>query len=113
MELYIPCPDRSEQKWVEEIKLFIDGAVSVNDSAQCCGLGGSAIKHEKELADGFVRKLGESTDHRLYTYCASCTGRFRRSGLKSINHILPLIVGTDEQPDTMKSYINRVFTSFK
>lgn len=113
MEFYIPCPDRSEKKWLEEIKLFVDGNVTINDSAQCCGLGGSAIKHEEELADGFVQKLGESTDHKLFTYCASCTGRFRRSGLRSIDHVLPLIIGTGEQPDTVKSYLNRVFTRFK
>ena len=113
MEFYLPCPDRTERKWVEDIKLFIDGTVTINDSTQCCGLGGSAIKYEKEIADGFVKKLGESTDHRLYTYCASCTGRFRRCGLDSIDHVLPLIMGTDEQPDIMKSYINRVFTKFK
>ncbi len=94
----------------------IDGVlvtVTINDSTQCCGLGGSAIKYEKEIADGFVKKLGESTDSKLYTYCASCTGRFRRCGIDSIDHVLPLIMGTDEQPDIMKSYINRVFTKFK
>ena len=113
MKFYLPCPDRYEQKWIEEIKPFINGTVTINDSVQCCGLGGSAMKHEKELADGFVQKLGESTDYKLFTYCASCTGRFRRGGLRSIDHVLPLIMGTDEQPDTTKSYINRVFTRFK
>ena len=113
MEFYIPCPDRAEKKWIEDIKLFIDGSVTVNESAQCCGLGGSAIKHEKELAGSFVKKLSESIDHELYTYCASCVGRFRRSGLRSINHVLPLIMGIDEQPDTAKSYINRVMTKFR
>jgi Fe-S oxidoreductase len=113
MEFYLPCPDRTEKKWIDEIKPFIDGTITVNDSAQCCGLGGSAVNCEREIADGFVRALDESTENRLYTYCASCVGRFRRSGLKSIDHILPLIMGTDEQPDTAKSYINRVLTKFK
>ena len=113
MEFYLPCPDRTEKLWIEEIRPFIDGTIMVNESAQCCGLGGSAIAKEREIADGFVRALSTSTEGRLYTYCASCVGRFRRSGLKSIDHILPLIMGTNEQPDTAKSYINRVLTKFR
>ncbi|MBQ6439461.1 MAG: (Fe-S)-binding protein [Mogibacterium sp.] len=113
MEFYLPCPDRSDHKWIEEIKKFIDGTVTVNDSAECCGLGGSAIRLEKEIADGFVEKLRESTERNLFTYCASCVGRFRRSGLRTSDHVLPLIMGIDEQPDIMKSYINRVFTKIK
>ena len=113
IEFYLPCPDRKEKRWVEEIKQFIEGAVTINDSAQCCGLGGSAIRHEKEIAEGFVQKLGSSTDKRIYTYCASCTGRFKRSGLSSAYHVLPLIMETDEQPDTAKSYINRMLTKLK
>ena len=113
MEFYLPCPDRTERKWLEEIKAFIDGTVTVNDSAQCCGLGGSAVRHEKEITGSFVTNLVENTGGRLYTYCASCMGRFRRNGFDSADHVLPLIMGTDEQPDIMKSYINRVFTKFK
>lgn len=113
MEFYLPCPDRQGKKWIGEIKLFIDGNVTVNDSAQCCGLGGSAVKHEKEIAGTFVQELKGSTDKMLYTYCASCMGRFRRSGFRQIDHVLPLIMGTNEQPDTAKSYINRVLTRFR
>lgn len=113
LEFYLPCPDRTVRKWVEDIRPFITGEIAINDSAQCCGLGGSAMVHEKELADGFVKKLGDSTDKHIYTYCASCMGRFRRTGLKSIDHALPIIMGTNEQPDTGKSYLNRVFTKFK
>ena len=113
IEFYLPCPDRKEKRWMEEIKQFVDGAVTINDSAQCCGLGGSAIRHEKEIAEGFVQKLGSSTDKKIYTYCASCTGRFKRSGLSSAYHVLPLIMETDEQPDTAKSYINRMLTKLK
>ena len=40
---------------------FQFGTVTINDSTQCCGLGGSAIKYEKEIADSFVKKL-----ERLY-----------------------------------------------
>ena len=113
MEFYLPCPDRDEHKWIEEIRPFVKGNIIINDSAQCCGLGGSAAAFEQDIADGFVKDLGESTENKLYTYCASCTGRFRRCGLKNVEHILPLIMDTGEQPDIYKSYINRVLTRFK
>lgn len=109
-EFCIPCPDRADLIWIEEIRPFVEGEISINRSAQCCGLGGSAIKHEKELADGFVRDLTGSTDGKLFTYCASCVGRFRRSGAKNIDHVLPVILGTGEQADIYKSYLNRVLT---
>lgn len=112
-EFYLPCPDRTEKAWIDDIRPFIDGTITVNDSAQCCGLGGSAMAFEKEIAAGFVKNLADSSGSDIYTYCASCTGRFKRSGLDNIFHILPFIVGTDEKPDTTKSYINRVLTRFK
>ncbi len=116
---YMPCPDRYERKWVEEISPFITGKVTCIDPAQCCGLGGSAMSCEKELADGFVKDLEKAIhddkpgDSTMYTYCASCMGRFYRSGMKEIDHILPYILGTYEKPDTGKSYLNRVLTKFK
>jgi Fe-S oxidoreductase len=113
LEFYLPCPDRAERIWIEEIRPFVKGTIKINDAAQCCGLGGSAAIYEREIADGFVKKLGESTESRIYTYCASCTGRFRRCGLETAMHVLPLIMGINEKPDTMKSYINRVLTSFR
>lgn len=112
-EFYLPCPDRTEKAWIDDIRPFIDGTITANDSAQCCGLGGSAMAFEKEIAAGFVKNLADSSGSDIYTYCASCTGRFKRSGFNNIYHILPLIVGTDEKPDTTKSYINRVLTRFK
>ena len=113
IELYIPCPDRKESAWVEEIRPFIKGEIRINRNAQCCGLGGSAIRHEKEIADGFVCDLGKDIDGRIFTYCASCTGRFSRSGLKSAEHVLAAITGTHEQPDIYKSFINRVMTKLR
>ncbi|MBR3126047.1 MAG: (Fe-S)-binding protein [Mogibacterium sp.] len=113
LEFYLPCPDRAERKWIEEISPFIKGTITINDAAQCCGLGGSAIAFEREIADGFVKKLGESTEKRICSYCASCNGRFRRCGIESVEHILTLILGTAEHSDIYKSYINRVLTKYR
>ena len=113
VELYLPCPDREKKLWVEELRPFLEGEIKTNDSAQCCGLGGSAMACEKDIANGFVMKLSDSTNNHIFTYCASCVGRFRRSGMKSVDHILPFIMGTDEQPDILKSYLNRAMTKIK
>ena len=113
VELFLPCPDRSAKKWVEEIKPFIDGDITFAYGPQCCGLGGHAIVEEPEISKGFADSLGGNDERQIYAYCASCTGRFRRSGYKSIDHILPQILGTGESPDTLKSYVNRVLTKFK
>lgn len=109
---YIPCPDRPEHIWIEEIRPFINGDIAFAEGVQCCGLGGSAIALEPGIADMFTRNLKEQTTEAV-TYCASCVGRFRRSGFYSADHIITKILGTNEKPDTTKSYINRVLTKFK
>lgn len=113
VKFFIPCPDRFERKWVDEIKPFVNGEISFVNSAQCCGLGGNAIACEPDLSKGFTEKLKGVDEDHIYAYCASCTGRIKRNGFDSIDHILTRIVGTNESPDTGKSYLNRVFTKFK
>lgn len=112
--LYVPCPDRALRVWVDEIRLFARGRIELADDVQCCGLGGSAMAEEPEIAESFASALGELTgDKKLVCYCASCTGRIKRSGYPEVSHILTWILGTHESPDTSKSYINRVLTRFK
>ena len=109
---YLPCPDRYEHKWIEEIRPFIKGEISFADGVQCCGLGGSAIAYEPDIADMFTQKMKEQNSPAV-TYCASCTGQFRRCGFDQIDHIITKILGTNERADTSKSYINRVLTKFR
>lgn len=112
---YIPCPDRSAKKWIEEIRPFIGGKIDCIESVQCCGLGGSAAKEEPEIADSFINELKEKTANSAHvvTYCASCTGRFKRGGCDDIDHIITKVIGTNESPDVKKSYINRMLTKIK
>lgn len=135
---YLPCPDRAERKWIEEIRPFISGNIEYIEGVQCCGLGGSAIKYEPGIAAAFADRLRESisdnsvnshtaavscekqesscindNNRNIVTYCASCTGRFRRSGFSGIDHILTKVTGTNEAPDTAKSYFNRVLSKFR
>ena len=112
-QFFVPCPDRMSREWADDIKPFINGNMTFVDGPLCCGLGGQAMRFEKEIAAGFTEELNSSFEGESYTYCASCAGRFRRSGQKNIEHILPSIMDTGEKADTLKSYVNRVFTRFK
>ena len=112
-KLFLPCPDRQGDVWMDELREFIKGEIRFVEGVQCCGLGGNAIALEKDLSQGFTEEFKSQNPGQVYTYCASCTGRIVRNGFKTINHILPLILETAETPDTGKSYLNRVFTKFK
>lgn len=111
---YIPCPDREERRWIDEISPFIKGEIRCIEGVLCCGLGGSAAASEPELAASFTSALkDQQCEGNLVTYCASCTGRFKRSGCGYIDHIITEVTGTGEKADTSKSYINRVLTKLK
>lgn len=112
-KVFLPCPDRQGNVWMDEVKEFIKGEITYVEGVQCCGLGGNAIALEKELSRGFTEEFKAQDPGQVYTYCASCTGRIVRNGFKTINHLLPIILETEETPDTGKSYLNRVFTKFK
>lgn len=115
INVYVPCPDRDSKKWLDDIRGFVRGEVSIVDGPQCCGLGGSACKLEKTLAGSFAPELTAACndDTRIMVYCASCAGNFRRGGIKGVDHVLTEILGTKETPDTLKSYLNRMLTKVK
>ena len=113
VKFFVPCPDRLSKSWVEDIRPFINGEVTCVDGIQCCGLGGHAGHVEPELSQGFADRFKERNEGQVYAYCASCTGRFKRNGLDSVDHIITKIVGTNEKASTSVSYLNRVKTKFK
>lgn len=113
ISLYIPCPDRQDNIWLDEIRPFVGGEISFVEGLQCCGLGGSAGVYEPAIASGFTDVLRNAETDNMVTYCASCVGQFRRKGFRSIDHLLPLVLGTDEKPDIMKSYFNRMLTKIR
>lgn len=110
--LYLPCPDRENKVWLDFINPFIKEKFSYVKDIQCCGLGGLAIVKEKEMSYSFADKLKEKNYERIYSYCATCIGNFKRRGLNNVEHFLPLILGTNERADIKNSFINRVKTKF-
>lgn len=98
LPMYYPCPDRRERRMLETASPFLPGGErNAYPDLQCCGLGGCASCKEKKLAGQLAgQAVGEGRE--LYTYCASCVSNFRRSGCGGAYHILPLILGVEEEP---------------
>jgi fumarate reductase (CoM/CoB) subunit B len=110
-DVYVPCPDRDGGVWYESISKALGFEPAVRTGAQCCGLGGSAIASEPEIAAGFCGRIADG-GKKILTYCASCAGQFARGGLEA-HHLLPMMLGTDEAPAIRTSYLNRVMTKFR
>lgn len=110
LDVFFPCPERESKEIFEDIKLFLDKETRDTFSqVQCCGLGGCGNLKEPELALQMIEEAKNASGGRpLYTYCASCVSSFRRGGMKEAYHILPLILGVDEEvPLNIKSLLNR------
>lgn len=114
MPVYLPCPERFEKAFMEDIEYFVDGHIDLAyKDVECCGLGGCAGIRESEIAEKMVGKA-VSKEQPLYTYCASCISNFRRNGKEDSFHLLPLILGVDEKipTDGVRPTINRFKRKF-
>ena len=107
--LYLPCPDRGERAIYQALLPYLDGEVTFPfTDVQCCGLGGCASIREPELAKQMAESVQVKGEDKLYTYCASCVGNFRRKGMNGAQHILPLLLGVKEkEPFGKHSILNR------
>ena len=115
LPLYYPCPDRKEKLFFKTITPFIEGEIkdSFKDT-QCCGLGGCAATKEKDIAENRAKSVSLVGEKKLFTYCASCVGNFRRKGFENSYHLLSLILNVDEEiPLGIKSLMNRALFKFK
>lgn len=113
--IYYPCPDREDKLFFNTIEPFIKGEIknSFKDT-QCCGLGGCASPKEKEISTKLAKSVSKVGEEQLFTYCASCVGNFKRNGFVNSYHLLPLILGVEEEiPLGIKSLINRAMFKFK
>lgn len=111
-EVFPPCPDREHRTWFDSLQRFMEGEVRLMDAPTCCGLGGCAFVKEPSLARGMAQEVAQRTKGTVHTYCASCTGALRKGGTDAV-HILPAILGVDEQPAGAKSLFNRALAKFR
>lgn len=113
--IYYPCPDREEKLFFDTIKPFIDGNIknSFKDT-QCCGLGGCASSKESEISIKLAKSVSLVGEEKLFTYCASCVGNFKRKGFSNSYHLLSLVLGVKEEvPLGIKSLFNRAIFKLK
>lgn len=110
VNLFLPCPDKTEKNWLKELEYFLPDGKKVIDEVLCCGLGGCASAKEPEVSKGFTNTLKEKNYSEIYTYCASCAGKFTRDGMENAHHVLTEILGTKEKPDAAKSLLNRTMS---
>lgn len=113
VHFFVPCPDKGRLELEKSVLSFVDCPWENIRSVQCCGLGGCAAGKEPEVAASFAEALKEGDLPNVYTYCASCAGKLRRSGVSNVHHILVDILGTGEQAElTMRSLWNRAKHKF-
>lgn len=107
LTVFRPCPDRAEGRWLKAMAPFLPETVTSLRGVQCCGLGGGAAAKEPAAAKAMTEAVRSGLNGEpLFVYCASCAGRFARSGLEP-RHLLGEILGSDERPDTRHSVLNR------
>ena len=115
LPIYFPCPDRVDKYFFNTIEPFIKG--NIKDSfkkTQCCGLGGCAGIKEGEISKKMAKSIALANEDKVYTYCASCVGNFKRNGFNESYHLLSLILGIDENvPLGIKTVLNRASFKFK
>lgn len=114
ISMYHPCPDRDTKEFAQGIHYYINEQNSEAFSkVQCCGLGGCAARCETDLAHEMA-KMPLQSKEVLYTYCASCISNFKRKGVQNAYHILPVILGVNEDvPQGVHSILNRAICKVK
>lgn len=110
IDLFLPCPDKKERRWLKDLEHFIPDGQRVIEDVLCCGLGGCASAKEPDVSKGFTNQLKERDYDRIYTYCGSCAGKFARDGMGNAYHVLAEILGIEEKPDAAKSLLNRTMS---
>lgn len=111
--LFVPCPDRKERIIENEIREFYDlGSVRPHVKG-CCGLRADIMAKGPEFAKKCGSNVANSVEGKtLYTYCASCSGQFKRLGFDDVLHVLPELLGRHESPDAAHAIMNRAKRKF-
>lgn len=108
--VFRPCPDCKEGIWLQEARalLPLNGLRSV-EKVPCCGLRHEIAAHGSEVGQKLCALVKEQqSEDTLFTYCASCSWQFARHGCGPVRHLLPHILGIDEAPDCIRSFLNRM-----
>lgn len=111
--LFVPCPDREERIFEQEIRKLCALEDTQSIQGGCCGLRPDIAAKGPDVSKKCAAAVAkQAKGWVLYSYCASCSGQFERLGFTGFKHVLPEFLGIDEQPDAAHSFINRAKRKF-
>ena len=112
--LFTPCPDRPKKVLEEQLRKFpLFECVETMTKVPCCGLLPEIMKKGPEAVQKSTHKVMDAAgDKTIYTYCASCLGQFSRLGNNNCKHVLSVLLGVEEVPDSKNAFMNRAKAKF-
>lgn len=123
--VFVPCPDRPNRKWIDELSFFLEPSVFASECSLCCGAAFELSQPEasmvaaKQVLESIASECADSGvgEPVLYVYCASCAGKLEQArrqclgapaGRVRVVHVLSALMGVDEAPAISTAVPNRV-----
>ena len=123
--VFVPCPDRPNRKWIDELSFFLEPSVFASECSLCCGAAFELSQPEasmvaaKQVLESVASECADSGvgEPVLYVYCASCAGKLEQArrqclgapaGRVRVVHVLSALMGVDEAPAISTAVPNRV-----
>jgi len=110
-----PCPNFKIMEIKKSIgRVFHEKAYYVFDKPNCCGLGGSASKLDKDVSIKFLKRISKKVGEKvLLTTCMGCKNRFMKNGLKAF-HVYEYLTKSiiDKPIEDWKKWVNRLLVAF-
>ncbi len=119
--LFPSCPDRRDGLLVDDVLALVGTQVTLPrcagvEHARSQGISPACARQGAckgcELLPCCRQDCSGVLDleQPVLTYCASCVGYLRGGGHGGAQHVLARVLGTNEQPDLARSFINRART---
>ena len=112
--LFTPCPDKGTRRMEAVIRGQWDlSRVTTLEHVGCCGLRPDILSRGQAVAARSSQvAMDQAQGRTLYTYCSSCLGQFSRCGYEEGRHVLSVLLGIDEAPDSAHALANRARRRF-
>lgn len=112
IEVFMPCPDKKDKKWLEDISYFVDGEINLLTSANCCGLGGCASNKEAEISKSMCDAIKKEAKDGIHVYCGSCALNLKSKNANA-KMILNEILEIEETNKNQNTLLNRAKFKYK
>ncbi len=111
--IYKPCPDRKGDRILPEIMTYFEDGPDTMDCAGCCGLSNLLWKENPEASKKMAKDIVAKAPDGLYTYCASCSMQLTRNGMDNCDHLLAVILNTEEKAKSGLNLFRRMIFKIK